>query len=354
MVDNMKFLFQRFSKGYEIFFNLNQIIIMNCSYRPFENNIGSVGYDGNSGYYSPYTEAYSQNPQSGRLTAGMTPNLFDPFIPRDSTVSDIHAMPCRICDYDNGRYDGEYESSLATPIAAANAQTESLPPETKAELPPPSDSPEPSDLTTDEQSAITKQPVVNEDGTVSLNTEENPLDTIKDQESFIYNRRMRGAFRPVSKITPAPGMETYVAPSRRTQLSKERFTTELNGLKDSQYLHEAFLDSKKEQEQSNAIALVVLTICFFIITLVILWNVFGCCDGPKPSTSTGGARIYKPSMNAARPLRNLTSQSNGKKFWNTNTSKKPQMTTGGTKSFGNSLSGGSASNKSSKLSGSIF
>lgn len=261
---------------------------MNCSYKGvFENDIGSVGYDNNYGFDGPYSNAYSLNSRAGRLTAGILPNIYTPNIEGPSTVSGVHASYDRLF-YNNDNYDGQYGESIKTPIADANAGLAELPPAAQAELPPPSAAPEPTDLTPAEQSVITQQPIADETtGTVAVNVEPNPPETIKEQESFIYGGG-RNKFTVLSKIQPKTN-GVYVAPSKRVNANREKFTTEINGLRDSQYLHESFLNSKEEQEHSNAVMLVVLTVCFFIITMIIVWTTFGnCCPEqmpPKPMSS---------------------------------------------------------------------
>ena len=264
---------------------------MNCSYKGvFENTISSAGYDNNYGFDGPYSNAYSLNSRSGRLTAGILPELYKPDIEGPSTISGIHASYDRLF-YNNGNYDGQYIAGLGAgsggagqaasqaPVAEANAQlaeVAQVAPEVAAELPPPSDAPEPTDLPPEERTVITQQPVADETtDTVAVNVEPNPPETIKEQESFIFGGRRR-ANRLVNSKQPVSYNGVYTAPSKRLNPQRETFTTEINGLRDSQYLHEAFLDTKQEQEQSNAIALVVLTVCFFIITIAVIWTTFGC------------------------------------------------------------------------------
>ena len=272
---------------------------MNCSYKGvFDNGISSVGYDNNYGFDGPYSNAYSLNSRSGRLTAGILPNVYTPNIEGPSTVSGIHASYDRLF-FNNGNYDGQYLDSMnESPIAAANNEIASLPPSVQEELPPPVDAPEPDDLSADDKSVITQQPVATDDGTVSVAVEPNPPETIKEQESFIYGGRRR-AFPIVSKQKPKFN-GVYTAPSKRINANrKETFTTELNGLKDSQYLHEAFLDTKQEQDQSNAQILVVVAICFIVITLIILFKTFGCCECNSNSSMSGGSSNY--SSNYSKP-----------------------------------------------------
>ena len=251
---------------------------MNCSYKGvFDNGISSVGYDNNYGFDGPYSNAYSLNSRSGRLTAGILPNIYTPNVEGPSTVSGVHASYDRLF-FNNGNYDGQYLDGLnESPIAAANNEIVSLPPNVQEELPPPVIAPEPDELSADDKSIITQQPVATDEGTVSVAVEPNPPETIKEQESFIYGGRRR-AFPIVSKQKPKFN-GVYTAPSKRVNANrKETFTTELNGLKDSQYLHEAFLDTKQEQDQSNAQVLVVVAICFIVITLIILFKTVGCCE----------------------------------------------------------------------------
>ena len=273
----------------------------------FENTIGSTGYDNNFGFDGPYSNAYSLNSRDGRLTGGILPNVYTPDIEGPSTISDIHASYDRMF-YNTNNYDSIYNLGMetkpgksSTPVADANAELESLPPVVKNDLPPPSDAPEPEELTSDEQSVITQQPQENNDGTVSVAVEENPPETIKEQESFIYGGRLRR--NGIGKFTPNSN-GVYTAQSKRVQPAREKFTTEINGLRDSQYLNETFLDTRPEQEQSNAIALVILTICFFFITLAIVWTTFGdgCCEcntnqksiSQIPQTQYKPAATYKP------------------------------------------------------------
>ena len=280
---------------------------MNCSYKGvFDNGISSVGYDNNYGYDGPYSNAYSLNPRSGRLTAGILPNLYKPNIEGPSTVSGVHASYDRLF-FNNGNYDGQYLDGMnESPIAAANNEIASLPSNVQEELPPPVDVPEPDELSADDKSVITQQPVATNEGTVSVAVEPNPPETIKEQESFIYGGRRR-AFPIVSKQKPKFN-GVYTAPSKRVNANrKETFTTEINGLKDSQYLHEAFLDTKQEQDQSNAQVLVVVAICFIIITLIILFKTFGCCEcrvrpENRSSSMSGGSPSYsKPSYSSKSP-----------------------------------------------------
>lgn len=256
---------------------------MNCSYKGvFENTISSAGYDNNYGFDGPYSNAYSLNSRVGRLTAGILPDLYKPEIEGPSTVSGIHASYDRLF-YNNGNYDGQYTAGLTArsqPIAEANAELQQVPVESQSELPPPSDAPEPTDLTPGERAVITQQAVADEtNGTVAVDVEPNPPETIKEQEAFIFGGSRRGN-RVLNKQLPITNGQ-YVAPTRRTNPNRERFTdythNELKGLVDSQYLHEPFLDTKQEQDKSNAISLVIVTICLFVITIIILWNTFGKC-----------------------------------------------------------------------------
>ena len=300
---------------------------MNCSYKGvFENTISSAGYDNNYGFDGPYSNAYSLNSRSGRLTAGILPELYKPDIEGPSTISGIHASYDRLF-YNNGNYDGQYIAGLGAgsggagqaasqaPVAEANAQlaeVAQVAPEVAAELPPPSDAPEPTDLPPEERTVITQQPVADETtDTVAVNVEPNPPETIKEQESFIFGGRRR-TNRVLNKQLPITNGQ-YVAASRRTNPNRERFThNEINGFRDSQYLHEAFLDTKAEQDQSNAIALVVLTVCLFIITAIILWKTFGRCRDeevyvPRPKP------VYRPppSPPSVQPVSQPTSLEGG-------------------------------------------
>ena len=285
---------------------------MNCSYKGvFDNGISSVGYDNNYGFDGPYSNAYSLNSRSGRLTAGILPNTYAPNIEGPSTISGIHASYDRL-SFNNGNYDGQYLDGMG-----AN-EIETLPPNVQEELPPPVVAPEPSELSADDKSVITQQPVATDEGTVSVAVEPNPPETIKEQESFIYGGRRR-AFPIVSKQKPKFN-GVYIGPSKRVNANrKENFTTELNGLKDSQYLHEAFLDTKQEQDQSNAQVLVVVAVCFIIITLIILFKTLGCreCDirpENRSSSMSGSSMSGSYSSTCSKPCCSNNSSTSNKVF----------------------------------------
>ena len=241
---------------------------MSCARGAFETSIGAVGNVDNFGYIAPYSGRSSANPQYGRLRAGMLTESFPPTPEFNKSVSGKYTCKDRMtCGYAND-FDGEFVEQL--------------------------DEMDPGD-----KAAITQQSQENDDGTVSVETSENPPETIKEQESFIYGGNLRhfqgGKFRVQN------GGAVNVAKSKRSNMHTERYT-ELSGFRDSNMLsREQFLNTKEEQEQSNATSLVILTVCFFFITLAVIWTTFGCKCCNKPSGMAGGydshyvpKPVYKP------------------------------------------------------------
>ena len=249
---------------------------MNCSRGPFEYTIDAVGQVDNFGFVSPFSARPSANSQYGRLTAGMLTESFPPVPEFNKSVSGTVTCKDRMtCSYTDD-FDSQYVDQL-------------------------------DDMEAGDKSAITGQAQENDDGTVSVETAANPAETIKEQESFMHGGRLRHFQGGKFKVNN--GGIVHVAKSKRVNPHTEHFgTTELNGFKDSQYMHEAFLDTKEEQEQSNATSLVILTVCFFFITLAVIWTTFGCqggCD-KAPAQSLGGG--HKPTFN--QPKASLTGGGN--------------------------------------------
>ena len=219
----------------------------------FETSIGAVGQVDNFGFVSPFSCRPSANSQYGRLTAGMLTESFPPIPDYNKSVSGHFTCKDRMtCGFAND-FDGQYDEHLEDMETSMEAG---------------------------DKAAISGQAQENDDGTVSVETSENPAETIKEQESFLYGGNLR-TFQG-GKFKVNKGGVVNVAKSKRVNPHTEHFGTELNGFKDSQYLHESFLNSKEEQEQSNATSLVILTVCFFFITIAVIWVTFGCNGCKQP------------------------------------------------------------------------
>ena len=249
--------------------------MMTCSGRDvYENHLGSTDQGGNWAN-SPWSCQPSNHALNcSRLTYANALNSFDP-CPEciDSVNSRLSASdPIRLT-YSGDSFDGQYDKYSTC-------------------------------LSTDVLSAATGTAVSNGD-TVDTTTPETPpatnaeLEELVDKaEAFSVRGGRKSLGSSLGKLAPRTN-GVYVASSKRSNAREG--IVEMPGFKDSNiFSREAFLDTRAEQEKSNALSLAAIAACCIVFTVLIIacfWkNGCGCCQPPvvgggyKPYSLNGGAK----------------------------------------------------------------
>lgn len=306
---------------------------MTCSLKgAFENAIGSTGFVGNFGYDSPYSSAASDNAQYGKLTGGQLTASFPPLREYQTMMT----KPWWIrngFEVNTNAYDDEYNDHTVkmSPVDAdgkvdevAAEQQESKPisqtvyqgsqEQAEAEAEGAAEVDEIlNELSTDEQSAIEGQAVVNEDGqTVSTAVEPEGFITNSQYEAFEENaqRRIKGG-RQGKFTTDVSNGNVYVAQSKRAQTGKENWTR-INGLADSQYLNSTErytrlpLQNQQDQDQVAALSIVAIAICCIVITWLLMKTCNYCCRAKAQQQVQPVATVQSLQGGSVKPTKSTT------------------------------------------------
>lgn len=255
---------------------------MTCSSRDvYENTIVSTCPDGNRGFIAPYSLSSSANAISGgRLNFGILSSDYDEQPECLQTATAVFASSPNRLSIDANAFDDQQAAYLDraadTPI-------------------------QPEDLSAEQTSQLTSQPVAKDNFTVAVETFKNPPLTNKQQENFIYKGVSGGrADGNLGKFnTPSNGV--YVAQSRRSNARETFVKPEQRLFRGDEILNrEAFLDTREEQEKSNAVALCVIAVCCILFTAVVLmcfWkNNCACSVASQPVQKQLGAWSNTPAL----------------------------------------------------------